>query len=489
MLKKIYALFAAGLLLSACSEDVMDRINKNVNDPTQVASRYTLTDVMTSSAFSVTGSDLSFYASAYIEHNVGIYNQLYNAEIRNSGPYASSTYNNEWSNIYANLYALKGVITRCSEGGAEAGNTANLGIAQVLSAYNLAILTDCFGDVPWTEALQPGVIFQPKLDKQQDIYAAIFKLIDDGIANLGKATTFAGIGAQDLIYGGDKAKWVKAANALKARYLMRLSLRTPNYDGVITAINAAFSSAAEELKFSKYDGSIAISPGYAYFTDRDYFGASQSVHDKLVARSDPRDAIFFAKYPGASSLLFAPNGTPEQKQGIYGVNAFNYRATSAGSDEVSTANKKRPTYMISYHELLFLKAEAYARKAPQDLVNAEASLKAAIAAAFVKDGLTAAQADAYYTANVKALFDADPLKEIAMQKYLAFYQSESLEAYNDYRRLAAQGVSIPLANTKPFPQRFTYGSDDVTTNPKVKEAYGNGQYVKTEKVWWAGGTR
>lgn len=467
----------------------MDRINKNVNDPIQVATRYTLTDVMTASAFSITGSDLSFYASSYIEHNVGIYGQLFNAETRNVEPYSSTTYNNTWGQLYANLFSLKGVITKCSEGGSEAGNYGNMGIAQVLTAYDLAILTDTFGDVPWSEALQPGVIFQPKLDKQQDIYTAIFKLLNDAIANLSKTTTFASIGTQDLIYAGSKEKWIKAANALKARYTMRLSLRTANYDGVITAANEAFSSAADELKFAKYDGSIAINPGYAFFTDRDYFGASQSLHDKLVSRNDPRDDIFFAKYPGTASLTFAPNGTSEEKQGFYGVNAFQYRSTSGGSDEISTANKKRPTYMISYHELLFLKAEAYARKTPQDLANAEINLKAAISAAFIKDGLTAIQADAYYTANVKSLFDANPLKEIAIQKYLAFYQSESLEAYNDYRRLAAQGIVIPLANTKTFPQRYTYGSDDVTTNLKVKEAYGDGQYVKTEKVWWAGGTR
>jgi len=52
--------------------------------------------------------------------------------------------------------------------------------------------------------------------------------------------------------------------------------------------------------------------------------------------------------------------------------------------------------------------------------------------------------------------------------------------------------SIELANpknTSMFPHRFAYGVDDVSNNPAVREAYGNGQYVYTEKVWWAGGTR
>lgn len=492
MMKKLYTIAALGLLLASCSEDTMDRINKDVNNASTVPSKYTLTDAMTTSAFSITGSDLAFYASSYIEHNVGTYNQLYNAELRNSEPTASSTYNNSWGQIYSNLYALKGVITRCSDGGAEAGNYTNLGIAQVLSAYNLAILTDCFGDVPWSEALQPGVIFQPKLDKQQDVYTAVMKFISDGIDNLSKTSLVAGPSSQDLIYGGDVKKWIKAAYALKARYLMRLSLISANYDGVLDAASKSFTSADDEMKFAKYDGSSATNPWYAFFTDRNYLSASQSMHNKLVDRSDPRDAIFFAPYPGSSSIIFAPNGTTNQKQEYYGVNAFQYRATSGGSDAISLVNKKRPTQLMSYHELLFLQAEAYARKTPADLTSAEAILKSAIRVAFVKDGLTQDQADAYYATNVQPRFVANPLNEIAVQKYIAFYQCESLEAYNDYRRQAAMGNVIPLSNplnSSKFPQRYPYGSNDVTTNLNVKAAYGDGSYVYSAKVWWAGGNK
>jgi len=74
-MRKTFNILVSGLLVAAtwsCSEDTMDDINKNVNDPTNVSSNLTITDVMTSSAFSVTGSDLAFYASVYIEHNVGI---------------------------------------------------------------------------------------------------------------------------------------------------------------------------------------------------------------------------------------------------------------------------------------------------------------------------------------------------------------------------------------------------------------------------------
>lgn len=50
-------------------------------------------------------------------------------------------------------------------------------------------------------------------------------------------------------------------------------------------------------------------------------------------------------------------------------------------------------------------------------------------------------------------------------------------------------TGIDLKNPGKFPLRLPYGNDDTTTNPNVQAAYGNGQYVYTENVWWAGGTR
>jgi hypothetical protein len=130
-----------------------------------------------------------------------------------------------------------------------------------------------------------------------------------------------------------------------------------------------------------------------------------------------------------------------------------------------------------------------------NLALAQTALQNAIRAAFqkVNIGLTQASADSYFTNEVLPRFTANPLSEVMNQKYIAFYEEETVEAYNDYRRLKAMGDNvIQLDNPKnatQFPLRFTYGSSDVTTNVNVREAYGDGQYVYTENVWWAGGTR
>ncbi|MDD3131333.1 MAG: SusD/RagB family nutrient-binding outer membrane lipoprotein, partial [Bacteroidales bacterium] len=252
------------LIMAGCTQDILEDINVNKNNPTDVPSKLLITDAMTKTAFSIVGSDLAFYASVYVEHNVGIYNQMYNAEIRSGEPSLATTYNNSWGSIYETLYNLKIIINKTSPGGDEEANVHTLGVAQILTAYNLAILTDLFGDVPYEEALQPGVIFQPKLDSQESLYAEIFRLLDEGIANLEKETLAAGLGGQDFIYKGNIANWKKFAWGLKARYTARLALRNSAWDQVIEYANKSFTSASEEAKFV-YDGSTTNSPFLTFF--------------------------------------------------------------------------------------------------------------------------------------------------------------------------------------------------------------------------------
>jgi hypothetical protein len=480
-MKKIFNILIVFIIIFigwSCSDKTMEEINKNVNDATDVESRYIITDAITSTTFSNIGADLCFYSSCYIEHNVGIYGQMYNAEIRSGAPTNSTTLNNTWTSIYQNLYNIKTIIKKCSDGGKEAGNYTTLGIAQILAALNLATLTDAFGDVPWSEALQPGVIFTPKIDKQEIIYNEIFSYLDNAIINLKKTSNFPSLAKQDLIYGGDASKWLKCAYGLKARYIMRLSFRSQKYADVIAYADSSFTSSSEQCTFP-YNGATSISPYFAFLTDRNYFGSSQSLHSKLVSRNDPRDTIYFVAPPKATSLIFAPNGTPNQIQNLYGISGI--------------TNSNTPTFLMSYHEVEFLKAEAYARTG--DTTNARIELIKGIKAAFNKPnvGLTNTAAEKYFGDVVKTNYASNPLSEIMIQKYLAFYEEESLEAYNDYRRLKAMGnnfitLSNPL-NASKFPLRFAYGSSDVTTNPNIAKATGDGTYVYSENVWWAGGTR
>ena len=464
---------------AACDEDKMDEINANKNNPTEMQSKFILTDVMTSTAFNCTGSVLAFYASCYIEHNVGVFNQLYNAELRTTEPISSSTYNNEWSNLYTNLVNLKVCIERCQDGGVENGNYYGLGIAQVLTAYNLALLTDLFGDIPWSEALQAGVIYTPKLDSQESIYKDILSMLDSAIENFGKKCTYS-IGSQDFYYGGDIKKWTKFAYGLKARYTMHLLYRAADKNAelnkVIEYAGQSFASAAEEAKFALYDGKSATSPFYQFYKDRNYFGASQSFATLLSSKSDPRKSLFFkAATDEGSATEYAPNGKPAQKQDFYAISA------------ISTPTA--PTYLLSYHEIEFLKAEAYARLGNID--EAKTACANGITAACKKVNINVNDDDltAYVESITGAINASSAVADVAVQKYIAFYEEEAIEAYNDIRRWKALGennISVAHPNPDKFPLRYTYGNGDVTTNFNVYDAFKNTDVFK-DNVWWAGG--
>lgn len=473
-IKYIVAGFLGMLALQSCSEDTMDDINNDVNNPTDVESRFILTDVMNASAFSVTGSDLSFYTGVYAELHAGVHNQMFRAQTRQGEPQLSTTYNNSWNTLYRQLAPLQDVIGKCSEGGSEVGNYHTLGIAQILYAYNLAILTDLFGDVPLKEAMQVGVIFQPKIDSQEYVYSVIFENLKNGIANLNKESKYESIGRQDVIYGGNIANWEKTANGLLARYTMRLSLRNADYQGVIDYVDASFKNAGEEYALRN----AAIPNPFARFhRDRYALGVNEDFYQLMVSNDtlDVRTDAFFTKIDG-NVVTFKQNSSDEG-QGVYSISGM--------------MSESNPIYMLGYHELLFLKAEAQSRLGLD--TDALATLKEAVNAAFTKNQaikFTVEQANAY-TATFDGLAGRDLLKKIMNEKRISFYENEGIEAYNDIRRLQAMGDGdlIKLNNPGKFPKRLTYGASDVAANSHIKAAFGDGTYVYTEDVWWAGGTR
>lgn len=507
-------------IFSSCSEDTMDDINKKEDNPNEVTAKFLIPQLETATAFSTIGGDFSTYVSVYVEHETGVHNQMYNAEIRSAEPTSTSTYNNPFGSTYASIMDAKNIISKCTESGSdEEKNFITLAIAKTLLAYNIAVLTDLFGDTPYKEAgivNEQGLVVyrQPAVDKQEDIYNDIFTQLEEALVLFEKPDSeveFSPVGANDFYYKGDRKLWAKAIYGLKARYTMRLLARSSDQTGdlnkILSYLDKSFTSSAEELKFDVYNGTSQNNPLSAFSTVRLALSGSKSFVEKLTERNDPRVSQWFMtadKVPGTlvtdpSKFDIDPNGQISQE--------LQTRFTRLVTDFSPTA----PTLLLSYHELLFLKAEAQARLNQKD--NAETTLKTAIAVAFTNlarslnsavsnskvIGLTvdlsSTVSDEYFAKNVKPLFDANPLKEIMIQKYLAFAgaSGESVEAYNDIRRLMALNENyIELKNTRnatQFPLRLIYGADEVTSNPNVRALVGNGSYVYTENVWWAGGTR
>ncbi len=490
-------------LLASCSEDKMDEINKDLNHTTSVPAKIILTDVMTSTAFSVVSGDFNVYGGMYVEHETGSHNQFYYGEIRSSST-ASSTFNNSWSGTYSTLKNAKVAIEKCEE----EKNYVSKGIAEVMAAYNLAVLTDMYGDIPWKEACDYKVSMTPAIDKQEVIYQDIMAYLDAAIEDL-QQSDLTGIGDQDLIYKGDATKWLKAAYALKARYTMRLIARSSDVNGdmkkVLDYVSKSFTSAADEFSYNTYGIGVNINPFFGVYWSRAGEVASNSLFLKLQARKDPRIRRCYIE--SKTNLVV----TPESKEWKMADNGNLTQSQQEYTTSIFVASQTAASHLLSYHELLFLKAEALVRLNRIDeaksvlkeaviasMANTELNVEAALKSTYwggfdnVAEAVTTEETAAYFDENVAPLFDANPLKETMIQKYISFWNAngESTEAYNDVRRMKALNEDVyELRNPNKFPLRCPYGADDTTTNPNVQEAYGDGQYVFTEPVWWAGGNR
>jgi hypothetical protein len=297
---------------------------------------------------------------------------------------------------------------------------------------------------------------------------------------------------------------------MKTRIILKASNLNAELDKILGFIASSFTSVSDQAAFNIYDANN-LNPLFDFQWSRDGLAASESLSDKLIERNDPRMRRVFVdadvlqiEGPDSESFFMAPNGTPEQLRYYYNTSIFVYAQLAS-------------TQFLSYHELLFIKAEVLARKGSAEaenvlkqavmaaIANTELSVNAALNAPTLASYIASygyltnptqpiseEEASEYFETEVKPLFAINPVKEVMIQKYLAFFgaSGESTEAYNDVRRLKALNENyITLANPNPFPLRCGYGNSDTTTNPSVKEAFGNGQYVYSEPVWWAGGNR
>ena len=519
-MKKIFQLTKTGLIIAvasltfaACSEDFMDEINRDPSVSTNCDGKFIVPDLELRTAQNIVGGDFNTYFGSYVEYWAGTHNQLFKAEKRDAEVRVASTFNNSWDAIYENIRNGKIVVAKAADDaeGKDAGDSFIRGVGEIMLAYNMAVATDVYGDTPYTEVGDIDKYPYPKPDTQQSIYEEVFKLLNMGIADVTAGSNT--LGAYDFIYGGDKAKWAKFGNGLLARYTLRLLNRSSSKDADLTKIlgyiDNSFTSASEQASMPYDNGNQ--NPVFDVQWSRDGISSCTSMFGKLKERNDPRaERVYWgssgswAHYSAAEvEAELAPTGDPEEQQYVYPYDVFTFAETA-------------PVHFLSYHELLFIKAEVLCRQGKT--AEAKDVLKDAIKAAFANfeisvdagisapsvcayggieplesDPLSDEDAEAYFTASVEPLFDADPFKETMLQKYLGMWgaNGETVETYADVRRLKAEGKDIyGFLNKGKFPLRCPYGQSDVVANPNVAAVYTDaGNYVFSENVWWAGGTR
>jgi hypothetical protein len=234
-------------IVSSCKK-FLD-VNKNLNSPTAVPVSLLLSNVERAIAGNMAlGTGLGSTMSIYTHQMTG----RVGADRYGAGAAG-------WEGLYSAIANLNVII---KQGTAE-GRLAYAGIAKILKAYTFSILVDVYGDVPFSEFDQFAEgITQPKFDKGKDIYPQLFALIDQGIADINNtAPNPSKPGADDYIYKGNLARWIKAGNTIKLKLYTQVRL----VQDVKTQVTALLSNPASLI--NTHDESFMLPYGPFATTD------------------------------------------------------------------------------------------------------------------------------------------------------------------------------------------------------------------------------
>src|SRR5690606_30043328 len=127
------------------------------------------------------------------------------------------------------------------------GDNNYTGVGKILLALSYLSATDVFGDMPFDEAYSGS--FNPLYNTQEEIYAGVERLLDEGIHELGNVSASASsmTASTDLVYQGDYQKWIALANAVRARLKLHTANFTNGYQGLLTLVNTTLPDFEDAL--------------------------------------------------------------------------------------------------------------------------------------------------------------------------------------------------------------------------------------------------
>lgn len=499
---------ACALFFASCSDEYMENMN---TDPSKAATIDPNAQLTTAQL--QTYGDLSMmeiyrnYHYAFTQQLMGCWNTT------NYGG-RHTLDNNEMSRIWTSFYtqSLKNIIDAQYRTAEDAEKVNINSVLRIYRVYLMSIITDTYGDAPFSEA-GLGFLegkFNPKYDKQEDIYNAFFLELEDAINKIDPTKDKV---TGDLIYAGDVTKWQQLANSLRLRFAMRISNVNPtkaqtefenalaanggvitdaSSDALIKYMTIAFSFGQEA--YSDYRGNSlsqllfgndpANNPSYLCSTffnqlynsgDPRTFKISRCYYDGLMSATSPDNRVditqemiekgidFSPRDPGSYSWEPWPTGYDSDICAELAVNNPSVTATMAREVEPKLANNflksDNPGVVMTSAEVKFLMAEATVKKWNVGSVSAEDLYKQGVRAAM--DFLT----DNYgCTATTDAEFDA-------------FIQDKGAFGHTDNQKLEA-------INTQAWILHFTNPAEcwaNVRRSgyPKLKSPaeYGFGQYL------------
>lgn len=359
-----------------------------------------------------------------------------------------------------------------------------LPISKFFRAWYFLRLTQNFGDIPYSQALQ-GEQSQatPAYDKQEDIYLAIL----DDLKTANSMINAATVSVQgDIIYGGNMQQWKKAINTLSLRVLMSLSIKTntatDNFKQRFADIvnnptqYPVFASNADNAQLKFYD---LDNDRYPYYNDNgiqtaDYM--EETFVNLLKGLQDPRLFSFAQKAPNHSS---AADNDFTAYGGIKGSDPVDVNAKRQVSGEISRINPRfynnptnEPSIAMGYAELQFILAEAVTR----GWISGDANgyYQKGVQASMTFYGLDQATINNYLAQSAVQLSGADNIQKIITQKYIASFMNSGWQPFFENRRTGFPVFDVSgdgVLNNKMIPKRFMYPQTELQLNQQhVTEA-------------------
>jgi hypothetical protein len=410
------------------------------------------------------------------------------------------------------------------------GNAAQVNlnsVAVIMQAQCFATISDTYGDIPYTQALQGKAgTSLPVYDTQESIYKSLLSRLETAIGAMNPASALPTNDA--FAYKGDVAKWKKFGYSL----MLKLAMRMVKADAA-TAKTYAEKAAAGGVFASVDDDAYIVADNAnsygngnaaALATLADVYQVrwSKTMIDYLKANNDPRLSKV-AEVPPAGLIAnqdMATGGSTDPSVQVGLPNGYDLNggatdisksagypgATGSGADITAIGKYSRPTsiyrnrnaplFVLTYAETELLLAEAATRgftvsgTAAQHYKNGVVGGMLALGRYGTTAAIDAATASAF--ADAHPLVAANALKQINEQYWATDGMlMNSGEAWNNWKR-SGFPVLTPVNYTGNFsggqiPRRQPYPTTEATLNTTnyqsaaARLASGDNW---VSRVWW-----
>ena len=464
---------AASMALSSCKKDLSE-INQNPNASENAQPDYLLTGATKATADTYWGTTNNMDASLlFVQHW---------AKIQYTDPdryiYTNTGLQELWTVGYTKSILNYNQIIKLAD---EQANPNYKGVALVLRSWSFSLLTDNYGDIPYTEATNIDEYLTPTYDKQKDVY---FGLLEDLKTAQASLSTSGPVIGGDVIYKNNIVLWKKFANSLRLRIALRIADREPEKaKAVIAEIQAegsGYISANNETAQMIYLASPNQNPISNLFDTRDDYRISKTIVDRLFALNDPRLPVYASKTQAATPTNYV--GLPN---GLLVGDASNLGFTRTSKPGAYFLAPSAPAVIMSYAEVLFDRAEAAARGFTAE--NAADLYKQAVTASLQQYNVGDADVNAYLASPAVQYDAANFRKSIGDQKWIALF-GQGLEAFAEWRRLDYPQLQPAVAGTLggKMPLRFLYPDKEQSLNgANYKAAVASqGADQLTTKLWF-----